>query len=454
MAVLLISCAASARAESIDLVTYYPTASNAGDLHVRSITVGTAYQNVDMSSRDGTALIVDRVGIGTTTPQGSLHVVGPDNQPDTALFMPGAGTGTMRVGIGIADPLGPLHLAGDITLDYSGNDPLSGAEFSSRRSRGTPDAPAAVQVGDDLGGFQGLGYNGTGYAQAVAIDPVTDQVPVAGQRVAAMLVFHMQDPVRMLITSGGNVGMGTAVPVSTLEVNGSLGLRTTVVAGDTALNNTHNVVLCSNGANITVTLPAAAGRAGRTYTLKKISNNTARVTISAPATTIDGAATLVLFQWKDSVTLLCDGAGWQVISDDRLPLTAKMSRRAAQSIPNSPGPTTWTVIDFDTVDYNNGNIANAGTNLFVIPRDGYYRITTHWYLTPGSSGRVGIQINGAGHEAEDLVGTAPDNPALRDVFFLQAGDQVQMIVSNSTGAAVNTHTSPQHWPRMTVTEVR
>jgi len=445
----------SAWAETIELVTYYPSTANSGDLHVRSLTVGTVYLNE--TPGDGTVLIADKVGIGTTDPQGSLHVVGPNNQPDTVLFMPGTGTGTMRVGIGTTTPLGPLHVVttlpdpnNDIIAQYSGTDAVSGPEFMTRRSRGTPDAPTAVQVGDDLGGMRFFGYNGTSYGTAASIDAVVQTAPVAGQPILATLNFLTNDLERLSITAAGNVGIGVTTPVSTLEVNGSLGLRTTVVGGDTALNDTHNVVLCNNGANMAVTLPAAAGVTGRTYIIKKISNNTARVTISAPATTIDGAATLVLYLWKDSVRLLCDGAGWHVISDGRAPLTAKMSRRIVQSI---PGTATWVTIDFNTIDFNNGGMADMATDRFTIPRDGIYLITAHWLMNTGVGGRTGIWINGS-PLAEELENPSPVNPVVADVFFLRAGDFIQMRVVNASGAAVNTQSVAQHWPRMTVSEIR
>ncbi len=67
-----------ARAETIELVTYYPTAANTGDLHVRSLTVGDGYRNV--TPGDGEALLFDALGIGlpagTVDPAGLLEVAG------------------------------------------------------------------------------------------------------------------------------------------------------------------------------------------------------------------------------------------------------------------------------------------------------------------------------------------------------------------------------------------
>ena len=97
--------AASASAETVELVTYYPAPGQAaGDMDTISLTVGNGYNAV--TPPDGTAIIEDRLGIGTNNPQGVLHVVGAA-PADQVLFSPGAGgtltmgvDGTMRVGAG------------------------------------------------------------------------------------------------------------------------------------------------------------------------------------------------------------------------------------------------------------------------------------------------------------------------------------------------------------------
>ena len=82
-------------AETIELVTYYPTASNTGNLHADSLTVGTAYQGV--TPADGEAIIYDSLGIGpgfeAVSPVGRLDVAGnfsgfgvpPDPDPQAVL---------------------------------------------------------------------------------------------------------------------------------------------------------------------------------------------------------------------------------------------------------------------------------------------------------------------------------------------------------------------------------
>src|SRR3989338_221128 len=68
--------AGTACAETVELVTYYPASSNAGDLHARSLTVGTDFQ--DTTPENGTAIISGRLGIGTTNPLADLEVYRAD----------------------------------------------------------------------------------------------------------------------------------------------------------------------------------------------------------------------------------------------------------------------------------------------------------------------------------------------------------------------------------------
>ena len=66
------------------------------------------------------------------------------------------------------------------------------------------------------------------------------------------------------------VGIGTTTPLSTFEVNGSIGQKVTTVVANTTLDGTHSLVVCNNGSSpITITLPSAVGVIGRFIQLKK-----------------------------------------------------------------------------------------------------------------------------------------------------------------------------------------
>ncbi len=101
---------------------------------------------------------------------------------------------------------------------------------------------------------------------------------------------------------------------SVTSAAGDIVAVTTKTAAYTALDTDH-VILCdaSTGA-FTITLPAAAGRTGRMYYIKKIDSSANAVTIDGNASeTIDGGLTAVLTVQFESVTIVCDGSNWHIL---------------------------------------------------------------------------------------------------------------------------------------------
>lgn len=172
----------AASAETVELVTYYPTNANTGDLHVGSLTVGNAIRaNVPP---DRVALIFDELGIGlppgTTDPAGPLHVVGLDGVVSPVVFMPAVGAGSdIRVGIGTQNPRTRLEVAGTLTLQ-DGN---GAGVIYFRNTQMNPLTPIGLYIRSDD-------------------DPTTFEA--ASERV--------------FIGANGNVGIGTTAPESTLHV--------------------------------------------------------------------------------------------------------------------------------------------------------------------------------------------------------------------------------------------
>ena len=119
----------------------------------------------------------------------------------------------------------------------------------------------------------------------------------------------------LTIDASQNVGVGTSSPASTLDVQGSMGLKVSTITAATTLNSTHNVVLCNTGA-YTVTLPAAASNTGRTYYLKNIDAEGDDITIDGNSSeTIDGSATYILTAYLQNIKIICDGSNWYIIED-------------------------------------------------------------------------------------------------------------------------------------------
>lgn len=92
---------------------------------------------------------------------------------------------------------------------------------------------------------------------------------------------------------------------------------TSKAAGTTLTVAEGGVILANTGVGgITLVLPAAATSSGLWYTFKKTNADATALTIDANgAELIDGAATYALCDAQyDTVTIVCDGTGWHIIS--------------------------------------------------------------------------------------------------------------------------------------------
>lgn len=96
--------------ETLEMVTYYPApGATAQDLHVRSLTVGLDYAKENPG--DGEALIFDRLGIGTANPGAELDVYAPADAVFARLW--GASDGDNFSGLELRSEQGALGPAGD-----------------------------------------------------------------------------------------------------------------------------------------------------------------------------------------------------------------------------------------------------------------------------------------------------------------------------------------------------
>jgi hypothetical protein len=117
------------------------------------------------------------------------------------------------------------------------------------------------------------------------------------------------------IDASQNVGVGTASPASTLDIQGSLGLKVATITAATTLAQTHNVVLCNTGP-YTVTLPAAASNTGKVYYIKNIDAEGDDITLDGNSSeTIDGDLTFKLDPYKHAVRIVSDGTNWYVLDE-------------------------------------------------------------------------------------------------------------------------------------------
>ena len=124
------------------------------------------------------------------------------------------------------------------------------------------------------------------------------------------------------IQNDGDVGISTTTPASTLDIQGSMGLKVTTITSATTLDQNHNVVLCNTGA-YTVTLPPAASNTGRVYFIKNIDSDCDDITIDGNSTeTIDGSETYVLDSYNNVVRIISDGSNWFIINENTVACSA------------------------------------------------------------------------------------------------------------------------------------
>lgn len=115
--------------------------------------------------------------------------------------------------------------------------------------------------------------------------------------------------------SNGKVGIATTTPNSRLHVEGSVAASVTTLTASATLDDTHHTVLVDASAGaVTITLPSAAGIAGRMYRIKKIDSSANAVTVAAQTgETIDGAASYDLTAQYQYIVIQSDGANWYIV---------------------------------------------------------------------------------------------------------------------------------------------
>lgn len=115
--------------------------------------------------------------------------------------------------------------------------------------------------------------------------------------------------------TGGTLGSTSVVVMKWAQANNILlskNVDYTVTDGD----NGAVILVDASGANRTITLPAATGRSGFKIIVKKADSSTNTVIIDGNASeTLDGATTKVLRIQYQTVALVCDGTGWQIMGE-------------------------------------------------------------------------------------------------------------------------------------------
>lgn len=228
------------------------------------------------------------------------------------------------------------------------------------------------------------------------------------------------------------------------------------------LTGSYHVINMINSTAKTITLPAISTATGLQYTIKKSHSSTsATVTINPNGSggeTIDGASSIVLYCQYDYVTLIYDTTNvqWAIIADGRKKHMAKMQRDSAQSIADS----TQTACDFDATAYDNAGLADLTNNKFTIRRAGKYLISCSWgaqTLGDTKQSLAHIYINGTDTcvvgWSVSTGGNITQSSAVCQTFDLAANDYVEFYLHHTKGSSINTLTTDQQKPRMTINEL-
>jgi len=173
--------------------------------------------------------------------------------------------------------------------------------------------------------------------------------------------LQMDHQAEMILNETG-LGINTISPLSSLDINGTLGLSASVVSSDANLENLNSIILVGSSANnVILTLPNASSVTGRFYTIKH-NNNTVRSTLTS-SSNIDGEPYLALNPIANNrlhpcVTVMSDGTTWNVISAHRQNLSdlvASDNLVVWWSFDDEP---TTTYLDH-SLNGNNGTIGGA-----------------------------------------------------------------------------------------------
>jgi len=124
------------------------------------------------------------------------------------------------------------------------------------------------------------------------------------------------------IPAHAQVGIGTASPTSMLDLRGSFAPGYRSFSASTALSTTDHTVFFTGTSAATLTLPDATTCGGRIYCVKNYSGSSpaAVLTLSpSSAQKIDGFSSWVLDETNEVMTLVSDGAGWEV-ADQSIPV--------------------------------------------------------------------------------------------------------------------------------------
>ncbi len=173
----------------------------------------------------------DSVGIHTITPETELEVVGTASGDviHAENLMTSSGDliidGNVRINPTATSTIDQFVVSKDATagITVKSYGAAVSPSFNSNRARGTEASPSAVQKGDQLFKFRGLGHNGSSDEQTgMIIDGIATELwDVSSRGTSIRFRPTIQGSTTVsttLVASGANVGIGTEQPIKLLHV--------------------------------------------------------------------------------------------------------------------------------------------------------------------------------------------------------------------------------------------
>lgn len=169
-----------------------------------------------------------------------------------------------------------------------------------------------------------IGSAGSNYGHIGNINSTTWGLGSGASRTALSTSALTWNDAGAVTLSGAVAIAGVATASGGIVLGASFTDKTTTLSSNTTLTTAHSTIFASaSGGGFTLTLPAAAGLTGLTYTIYKVDVTAAAtgggntVTIDGNASeTIGGAANQVLASnlGNGALRIICDGSNWKILS--------------------------------------------------------------------------------------------------------------------------------------------
>ncbi len=348
------------------------------------------------------------VGIGTTSPQTSLHIVNTSNTKLTNALTLGNNAGGNGTGTQLLFSLGAsgTNVTASIAAVRS-NTPGNNATYLSFNTNLGNSAGGATET-LRLSEFGGAGFQ-TNLIGNGAL--VINQPNASGD----IFTASQSGSTKFTISNGGNVGIGTTVPLAPLHVVGSASLSANLIfyGGSTA----HTINYDDLGTINFVRSPAGEGGSAATSTLFLGSSGNVGIGITAPQSPLHILNTSNT-KLTNSLTLGNGGGGNNTGTQILFNLSSGNSINTASiaAVRTNSSGTNATYFSFNT---NLGNSAGGATEV----------------LRLSENGGAGFQTSAIGNGA--LVVNQPN--ASGDIFTASQSGSTKFVINNGGNVGIGTN---------------